>query len=433
MKCERCGKELRDTDLYCPRCGQAVFPEYMDEEETWEFYKSDAELTQIMKAEEEENPEEIKAEENSDQEESETKMEADTETDVEEEMEPEQSEIGESNLEEQMISETETDDPEWISEEENLEKFPGSGEDDEEEITEQKLEEDEGDEEEEDEEDEEQKLPLTPERKRARRMAAFISTLFLVGCLTVGILLGLGHMKKMEKQQKDYYHSLGLDDSKTVSKVQNNTKKQEPKPENPVKETADESKTDSQPEEKDEVKPETQEEDSKGEEPKKEEPKKEEYFKLVKADDIDFSKYKKIQPASAEGNSKKVSESYDYGAKSAIDNDIKSSWQEGEEGLGEGKGFKLTLDGNHKIRYMVLYLGNWRKTELWEYNARPKVLTIEVGENQKKEVEFSDEMKKFCLSFDEPVDASYVSMYIKSAYKGSRWDDNCISEIELYE
>ena len=60
-------------------------------------------------------------------------------------------------------------------------------------------------------------------------------------------------------------------------------------------------------------------------------------------------------------------------------------------------------------------------------------LTISVGDSQKKDVEFSDEMKAFCLSFDEPVEASYVSLYIKSGYEGDRWNDNCISEVEIYE
>ena len=36
-------------------------------------------------------------------------------------------------------------------------------------------------------------------------------------------------------------------------------------------------------------------------------------------------------------------------------------------------------------------------------------------------------------AFEEPVEAAYVSAYIKEAYEGSRWNDNCISEIELYE
>ena len=55
MKCERCGKELSDSDLYCSRCGKAVFPEYMDEEDIWAYYKSDEELEQILKEEEKES------------------------------------------------------------------------------------------------------------------------------------------------------------------------------------------------------------------------------------------------------------------------------------------------------------------------------------------------------------------------------------------
>ena len=129
----------------------------------------------------------------------------------------------------------------------------------------------------------------------------------------------------------------------------------------------------------------------------------------------------------------KQSESYDYSAKSVVDGDVTTSWQENEEGTGEGKGFQLNLDGTHKIRYVVLHLGNWRSDQLWDYNARPKTLTIQVGDQQKKDVEFPNEKKKFCLSFEEPVEAAYVSAYIKEAYEGSRWNDNCISEIELYE
>ena len=75
MKCERCGKELSDSDLYCSRCGKAVFPEYMDEEDIWAYYKSDEELEQILKAEEgqeEESQEEVSEEEAGEPEVSET-------------------------------------------------------------------------------------------------------------------------------------------------------------------------------------------------------------------------------------------------------------------------------------------------------------------------------------------------------------------------
>ena len=151
------------------------------------------------------------------------------------------------------------------------------------------------------------------------------------------------------------------------------------------------------------------------------------------ADSIDFSKFKKVSIASADQNSQQSSEKYDYSAASAVDGDIASSWQEGEDGLGEGTGIRLDFDKAHKVRYIVLYLGNWRSENMWEANARPASLTVSVGDSQKKDVEFSNEMKAFCLSFDEPVEASYVSLYIKSGYEGDRWNDNCISEVEIYE
>ena len=38
MKCERCGNQLDDTDLFCPKCGKAVFEEYMDDDDIWDEY-----------------------------------------------------------------------------------------------------------------------------------------------------------------------------------------------------------------------------------------------------------------------------------------------------------------------------------------------------------------------------------------------------------
>ena len=223
----------------------------------------------------------------------------------------------------------------------------------------------------------------------------------------------------MEQQEKEYYKN-----------IEGNTKQEAVSNEVPA-EIPEEEKDTEPSEEETPVATEPQEEPIKEEEPK-EEPK-QEYFKLVNADEIDFSKYQKLSAASTEENSVKESESYDYSAKSAVDGDVSTSWQENEEGVGEGKGFQVTLDGAHKIRYVVLHLGNWRSDQLWDYNARPKTLTIQVGDQQVKDVEFSNEKKNFCLSFDEPVEASYISLYIKEAYEGSRWQDNCISEVELYE
>ena len=511
MKCERCGKELSDIDLYCQRCGKAVFPEYMDEDDVWAFYKSDEELLEILKEEGvEELPESLKKTNIPDVTEpalEETREEAPEEEILEQEEEPvseeraeevqeeaseeseNQEESGEPKEQEEITEETENLEEEHPEEletsnekiaEESLEESGKAAEEEEVSETEEKeaedtenfseeperkiedsiegpetesfeeaellqeapleeasqeetlqtekaenreaeaLEEDAWDFDEEEDEEEEDSTPvLTPQMKKARRWKWLGITVFLIACLGLGIYFGLNRMKEMENQEKQYYENLKKSSQEPVQ-----TPEEQPK--EPAEDASAETQTPAE-EPKEEPKEETPKE-----EPPKEEAKKE-YFKLVNPDEIDFSQYNKIQPASTEENSVKESESYDYSSKSVVDGDVTTSWQENEEGAGEGKGFKLNLDGVHKIRYMVLHLGNWRSDQLWDYNARPKTLTIQVGDQQKKDVEFPNEKKKFCLSFEEPVEAAYVSAYIKEAYEGSRWNDNCISEIELYE
>lgn len=439
MKCERCGKELSGLDLYCERCGKAVFPEYMDEADIWAYYKTDEELAEILKAEEGQETKETKKslweaallkEQETEAESLEPEAESETEVpEPETKPEPEISEaepeiqVPDAELEPEVpelevVSEAEVLEPDAehleTAQEETEEKEP-------QEETEDISEQEEWDfSDDDDEEEDEDEVPsLTPEMKKARRWKRALISLFLILCLGAGIFLGFHRIKKMEQQEKEYYKN-----------IEGNTKQEAVSNEVPA-EIPEEEKDTEPSEEETPVATEPQEEPIKEEEPK-EEPK-QEYFKLVNADEIDFSKYQKLSAASTEENSVKESESYDYSAKSAVDGDVSTSWQENEEGVGEGKGFQVTLDGAHKIRYVVLHLGNWRSDQLWDYNARPKTLTIQVGDQQVKDVEFSNEKKKFCLSFDEPVEASYISLYIKEAYEGSRWQDNCISEVELYE
>lgn len=376
MKCDRCGKEIPDTDLYCGRCGKAVFPEYMDEDDRWAYYKTDEELEEILKAEQGEE----KAEP--------TKPVQMTNVPKEEEK------IEEPVLKEEIIQ---TEEEPKLNEEPQMEcqEVEPAVAEEEENVWEEDL-----FDEEDEEEEEEEKPPLSPEKKKKRRNIAILITFLLLLCLGIGIALGMKRMKDLDMQEKEYYEKL----HKEV--VHQDTPSEE------IEKEVDE----------------TEKQDA-----AQEETTKQERFQLVNPDEIDFSQYQKIVPVSTEQNSIKESDTYDYSAQSAVDGDSSTSWQENEENTGETTGIRINFDGNHKVRYLVLYLGNWRSDQLWEYSARPKTLTIQVGDSETKDIEFSDEKKKFCLSFEEPIDASYISMYIADSYEGSRWNDNGISEVEIYE
>lgn len=407
MKCDRCGKEIPDTDLYCGRCGKAVFPEYMDEDDRWAYYKTDEELEEILKAEQEgkeaEPAKPVKITRFPKEKENVEEPVQEEVLQTEEEPEEVKTEVAEETEEAKIEAEEEAEaapelnaEPQTEYQEEGeqavLEEISEDASQEEENVWEEDLFEDE--------EEEDEKPPLSPEGKKKRWKITALITLFLLLCLGIGIALGMKRMKDLDRQEKEYYEKL----HKEV--VHQDTPSSETEKEMDEEEKEDTSKE------------ETPEQKS---------------FQLVNPEEIDFSQYQKITPVSAEQNSIKESATYDYSAKSAIDGDSSTSWQENEEGTGETTGVQINLDGNHKVRYLVLYLGNWRSDQLWEYSARPKTLTIQIGDSQTKDVEFSDEKKKFCLSFDEPIDASYISMYIADSYEGSRWNDNGISEVEIYE
>ena len=423
MKCERCGKELSDSDLYCSRCGKAVFPEYMDEEDIWAYYKSDEELEQILKAEEGqagESQEEGSEEEAGEPEASETGTPLPEEAPIEN-SQPEILEAEPRELE-AVRPEITAEDPETafepvIPEENPSEKDPenpGKLEQPEEQKAPEKQEypeeisgeeepkegegpeesekesrsgevqsldaEDIGEEDEDlDEEDgnEEEKEPLTPEKKRARRYTALLAGIFLLLCLAAGIFLGIRRMNQLDALEKEYDQRIEESETETSSADTGNIR--------------------------------------------------------LLVEEPDLSQNTKLQPVSAQADSQKQSEEEDYSGSSLIDGDQTTSWQEGEEGTGEGKGATLTLDGSHQIRYLVLYLGNWKSDELWSYNARPQSLAIQVGENDEEILEFPDEKQVFYLALQEPVEASEVKIRIQSSDEGERWEDNCISEIEVYE
>ena len=454
MKCERCGKELSDSDLYCSRCGKAVFPEYMDEEDIWAYYKSDEELEQILKAEEgqkEESQPEVSEKENGQSEVSEGenrqpevlkeedrqpegfeeedgRSEAFGETErwpeVSEKEIPLSEEVPLENSQPEILEaedresdaarpEFAVEDPEdrEYPEEQSGEEEPASDEapspvleavkedaepkdgeaakESEEEVRPGEVqsldEENDGEEDEDldddddddDDEEEEKKEPLTPEKKRARRYTALLAGIFLLLCLAAGIFLGIRRMNQLDTLEKEYDQKIEESETETSSVETGNIRLLEEEP--------------------------------------------------------DLSQNTKLQPASAQADSQKQSEEEDYSGSRLIDGDQTTSWQEGEEGTGEGKGVTISLDGSHPVRYLVLYLGNWKSDELWRYNARPQSLAIQVGEAEEEILEFPNEKKVFYLALQEPVEASEIKIRIQSSYEGERWEDNCISEIEVYE
>ena len=110
-----------------------------------------------------------------------------------------------------------------------------------------------------------------------------------------------------------------------------------------------------------------------------------------------------------------------------------NSWQEGVDGPGIGENITEKFDGENRVHFIVVKLGNWYTLDgdYYAMNNRPKVLNFRIGDKS-FDVEFPDEKKEMCVELSEDVVASDVTVTIKEVYSGSEYDDTCITEMDYY-
>jgi hypothetical protein len=149
------------------------------------------------------------------------------------------------------------------------------------------------------------------------------------------------------------------------------------------------------------------------------------------ASNIDFSSKQKYSLVNASASSVVSQAGYDNSAMVAVDGLLETSWQEGVGGNGEGQYLEVNLETEQNVKYLVLYLGNWRSADWFYDNNRPRSLTIQIGDYVTTQ-EFSDGQIIHCIELSQPVPASSIRMTINSVYGGRDWQDTCIAEVMVY-
>lgn len=130
--------------------------------------------------------------------------------------------------------------------------------------------------------------------------------------------------------------------------------------------------------------------------------------------------------------------SISYSAKNAHDLDLNTVWSEGEKGYGQGEYLEYTLSGNQKglaITKLEIINGYVKSDKLWEENSRVKKLKM-----YKNDIAYAiimlDDTKKV-----QVFDIGYISLGQKAdtklkfeildVYKGTKYDDTVITELEF--
>lgn len=133
----------------------------------------------------------------------------------------------------------------------------------------------------------------------------------------------------------------------------------------------------------------------------------------------------------------------DYGAASAIDGSVGTPWCEGATGDGAGEWIELTFPGPVEVTAIGVDVGYDRLADdaehperLFTDNQRLKQASLIFTDAQQAMVVFEDVrgVQKVSLADapNGPIVTSTIRLIIDEIYRGERFQDTCIAEIEVW-
>ena len=88
---------------------------------------------------------------------------------------------------------------------------------------------------------------------------------------------------------------------------------------------------------------------------------------------------------------------------------------------------------NHQGVIAFISSVTYQKTEdLYYKNSRPKKIKLTFSDGRSKSFKLKDYYGMQQIDFDEPIESDSVRVTIESVYKGKKYKDTVISEIEWY-
>jgi hypothetical protein len=120
-----------------------------------------------------------------------------------------------------------------------------------------------------------------------------------------------------------------------------------------------------------------------------------------------------------------------YKAENLIDGNNATAWAEGADGAGIGEWIKFGFDTPRKIKAIKILAGYAKTEAVYLNNNRAKKLKVifSDGEPQIAELKDVNDFQRILIDRDRPT--KFVKLEILEVFKGRKFDDTCLSEIDF--
>lgn len=152
---------------------------------------------------------------------------------------------------------------------------------------------------------------------------------------------------------------------------------------------------------------------------------------ILDAPEIDNTSLFKVNVDGAEASSTISQQDTNNSPILLFDERDDTSWQEGVKGYGIGECIDFKFDDTYEVQYFSFKLGNWKNDKYYFGNAKPKTVTLILGDFT-GQVTFTGDRTTEWVKLSKPVSADAMTLVIDDVYPGTSWEDTCITEMGIY-
>jgi hypothetical protein len=120
----------------------------------------------------------------------------------------------------------------------------------------------------------------------------------------------------------------------------------------------------------------------------------------------------------------------------ATDGALETSWVEGVAGSGIGEWFTLTFPGTIEVHSISMDVGYDRDADIFAKNNRIKKVTLVFSSGEQVELGFADRRGMQTIPLVRApgpnIETTTVKVVIDEVFPGTRYDDTCLAEIEVW-